>query len=220
LSLSPRELREVYRRQDGWFAVERGRLLRKVDLPARRRVLDLGCGSCETLAELDRRAAGFAVGADLDVRVLALGGGRRVAADARALPFPDSCFDLIFTQMFFMWARPAEVLPEIVRVLAPGGQLVACAEPDYGAAVEHPEAGGLDELTRGLEGEGADLRVGRRLGGELARAGLEVRSGLHPTDPVRAARPDGEFAAPELLAPRAELQFLFVPYFWFLARRR
>ena len=219
--MKPEELQGVYRRQAEWFAGQRGRLLRGARMAARKRVLDLGAGSCETLAELDRNAAGFAVGLDCDMDILRLGSGRRVAARAGALPFPDGAFDLVFAQMFFMWAGPLEaVLGEVRRVLAADGYVVACAEPDYGGAVEHPaERAGLAELAGRLAAEGADVHVGRKLGGALARAGFKVACGLHPARPLEAALPDSEFAAPELVGSAEGLEFLFLPYFWFLARR-
>ncbi len=215
----PEDLRKVYRRQAAWFAGQRGRLLREADIGSRKRVLDLGAGSCETLPELDRRAAGFAVGLDCDVEILRLGTGRRVAARAGALPFPDACFELVLAQMFFMWAGPLEeVTAEVRRVLAPDGRLVASAEPDYGGAIEHPaERGGLSELAARLTAEGADVHAGRKLGGVLRRAGFEVKCGLHPARPLEAGRSDSEFAAPELMEASGELEFLFLPYFWFLA---
>jgi SAM-dependent methyltransferase len=220
LSLDPRELKNVYRRQDAWFAGERGRLLGEAAIGRARRVLDLGCGTCETLPELDRRAGSPAVGRDCDIEVLRLGAGRRVCAGARRLPFADGAFDLVFAQMFFMWALDEEVLAEVSRVLSPGGHLVAAAEPDYGGAIEHP-AGSADiaGLAERLSAEGADVRAARRLCGFLQRAGFEVSCGLHPCDPIGSARGEGGLATPELTEPRGAAEFLFVPYFWFLARR-
>ena len=37
--------------------------------------------------------------------------------------------------------------------------------------------------------------------------------------PREAARPDSAYAAPELTGPAEGLEFLFLPYFWFLAER-
>jgi SAM-dependent methyltransferase len=211
------ELRQIYRRQAAWFAGERNRLLRRADIARCDRVLDLGCGSCETLRDLERRVGGAAVGVDLDLEILRLGGGRRVAADGRVLPFAAGCFDLVFAQMFFMWARPEEVLPEISRVMAPGGSLVACAEPDYGGVVEHPPAGRMDTVASSLRAEGADVEVGRKLGAALQRAGFRVECGVHPARPLEAGRGDSGFAAPGPGGERTEFEFLFVPHFWFLA---
>jgi len=217
LALAPEELQRIYRRQASWFAAERNRLLRRADVARCARVLDLGCGSCETLDGLDRRAGGRAVGVDLDLEILRLGAGSRVAADARSLPFAADSFGLVFTQMFFMWVRPDEVLTEITRVLARGGSLIACAEPDYGGLVEHPPGEGLGRLAAALRAEGADVEVGRKLGGAVRRAGLRVECGVHPARPLEAGRSDSAFAAPELTGEHGEPEFRFVPHFWFLA---
>jgi SAM-dependent methyltransferase len=217
LALSPQELQKVYRRQAKWFAGERSRLLRKVEIAGKSRVLDLGCGCGETLTELGRRAAGPVIGVDHDIQILRLSSGTRTCARAEALPFADGCFDLVFTQMFFMWARPEIVLPEIGRVLAPGGQLIACAEPDYGGALDHPPgSAGLAALAEQLRTEGADVEIARKLGSEMQRAGFEVSCGLHPARPLDVGKGDSDLLAPELADARADLEFLFMPYFWFL----
>ena len=122
------------------------------------------------------------------------------------MPFPDTAFDLVFTQMFFLWAG-TESLPEIRRVLASGGHLLAAAEPDFGGAIAWPgpdraiEAH-IETLTR----EGADTRIARRLGAALEDAGFCVECGVHPAAPMT-------FAA-------APTRFLYIPYFHFLATRR
>lgn len=219
--MRPAGLQTVYERQSSWFAGERSRLLRRVDITSRRRVLDLGAGTGSTLSELTRRSEGLVVGADADRNVLGLAEGNRILAQARALPFDDRAFDLVFTQMFFMWAGPLPgVLSEIRRVLAHGGHLIACAEPDYGAAIEHPaENAVLQDLAEALDAEGADVHVARRLGGEMERAGFSVTCGTHQARPLEAAREESQLFAPELVEPRGELEFLFIPYFHFLAVR-
>ncbi len=219
MALSPQELRDVYRRQGDWFAGERSRLLRKIDIAGKCRVLDLGCGSGETLGELERRAGGLVLGADCDLRILRLSKGRRLGADGTALPFAEGSFDLVFTQMFFMWAKPESALPEIRRVLQAGGHLIVCAEPDYGGAIEHPPgAGETAQLAEELGAEGADVEVGRRLGGELRCAGFEVSCGLHPAAPLVFG--DDSADTQGLEERRDDLEFLYIPYFWFLAKKR
>ena len=194
-------------------------MLRKAGIASKKRVLDLGAGTGEVLPELNRRAQGMAVGLDADRAVLRLAGGMRVVGDAGALPFPDETFDLVFAQMFFLWAAPLEAAIEAVyRILVPGGHVIAAAEPDYGGTIVHPpEAGaGLHKFTDALRGEGADTEVGRKLGPLLERAGFRVECGVHPARPLEAGRPESVFAAPELCAPSDDLEFLFVPYFYFL----
>jgi ubiquinone/menaquinone biosynthesis C-methylase UbiE len=204
---TPDELSDIYRKQSDWFAGERNRLLRKAEIARRHRVLDLGTGTGELLANLDRRAAGFAVGVDADAEALRLAAGRRVVANAQVLPFPDATFDLVFTQMFFLWAKPLDrILEEIHRILTDDGYLIAAAEPDYGGAIEYPaNSSQLSMFTEQLLSEGADLHVGRKLDGAMANAGFEVECGAHASQP---------------LARESGAAFLYVPYFHFLARKR
>ncbi|MCL4692360.1 MAG: methyltransferase domain-containing protein [Candidatus Hydrogenedentes bacterium] len=203
---TPNELRALYQTQAAWFAAERNRLLRKAGIARCRRVLDLGTGTGELLENLDLRAAGFAIGADADIRVLRFARGKRVACDARMMPFANATFDLVFTQMFFLWAKPLDtVLSEIRRVLADNGCLVAAAEPDYGGAIEHPSRSQeIQKIADELRAEGADVRIGRKLAQAMDRTGFQVECGIHPADPL--ANGPGQ-------------PFQFTPYFHFVAKR-
>lgn len=203
---TPEELRALYQTQSAWFAAERNRLLRKADIARCRRILDLGTGTGEVLENLSGRAAGFAVGADADVRVLRLARGKRVACDARVMPFADAAFDLVFTQMFFLWAQPLDpILNEIRRVLADNGCLVVVAEPDYGGAIEHPShSQEIQKIADELNAEGADANIGRKLAHAMDRAGFQVECGVHPADPL--ANGPGQ-------------PFQFIPYFHFFAKK-
>ena len=214
-------LKAVYLRQAHWFAGERSRLLRKVGIAGKRCVLDLGTGTGALLPELQRRCGGEVIGVDRDPAVLreAAGAGRVIQAEATALPFPDAHFDLVFAQMFFLWATPLEaVVAELRRVLIPGGHLLTVAEPDYGGAIEHPDAAGaLHALARRLAAEGADIHIARKLGSVLRRTGFTVACGSHPVRPLEAAGEE-DLSLPEPRRSDAPREFLFVPYFHFLAR--
>jgi SAM-dependent methyltransferase len=219
--VKPQQLRTLYRRQTNWFADERNRLLRRVGIGRKRAILDLGAGTGESLAELRRRSRGFAVGLDADPEGLRLAQGMRIAALAQDLPFPTEVFDLVFTQMFFLWAAPfVTVISEVRRVLLPGGHLIAVAEPDYGGAIEFPESeNGIQGLADGLTEEGADVQVGRKLGSLLRSGGFRVACHAHAGRPLEAGRSNARFASPELWQPPEGLDFLHIPHFSFLAEK-
>ncbi len=233
-STSLDELHARYERQSRWFYGIRSNLLRRVAIHAKKHVLDLGCGTGVVTPELKRRAAGMVVRCDYDAEALRYMPSAETpgtAAEAATLPFPDRTFDLVFTQMFFMWVREvAGALSEISRVLQPGGHLVAAAEPDYGGRIEHPPALSLGPmLIEQLRRLGANPEIGRKLRGLLLRSGFEVEAGIHPSifkhDDLLRKWPEeleflkdcgGEPGTPQELTEDA---FLFMPYFWFLARR-
>jgi SAM-dependent methyltransferase len=95
-------------------------------LPARGKVLDLGCGANTSLARF--RVPGLEVwGADLQAHPgLCHPEWFRLLRQDGGIPFPDGTFDLVSC----LWvlehvARPAAFLREVGRVLRPGGWLVA-----------------------------------------------------------------------------------------------
>lgn len=100
-----------------------------------RAVLDLGAGTGLAAIELKRRFRSATVtAADIAAPMLQVARGRSrfwrpircIEADARALPFEDASFDLVFSSLMLQWLQPPDVaLREIRRVLRPGGLLLA-----------------------------------------------------------------------------------------------
>src|SRR5262245_21577319 len=96
--------------------------------PRPRAVLDLACGAGRHTAALRRR--GYrTLGIDLSLTLLARIEPRRVAGDARRLPFADGSFGWVlnfFTSFGYFEAERENfrVLEEIVRVLAPAGRFL------------------------------------------------------------------------------------------------
>lgn len=98
-----------------------------------RRVLDAGCGDGVLTWTLARRGAN-AVGVDADpvmleaARRAAAGAGIEatfVEAELERLPFPDASFDVVVAVTVLCFVPdPASAIPELVRVLRPGGRLV------------------------------------------------------------------------------------------------
>jgi len=95
-------------------------------------MLELGCGGGQWAVALE------AIGAcpvGLDVSRAQLGHARRASAslpllvaDAERLPFAAATFDIVFCDHGAMnFCDPARALPEVARVLRPGGLLAFCA---------------------------------------------------------------------------------------------
>lgn len=186
---------DLLRQQAEWLAPARGRLFRRVHIARRTQVLDLGGGYGAVTPELVRRSSGQVVALDRDadaIRVVAseVPEASAVGGDAIRLPFRAGTFDLVFAQLAFLWIAPLDgVLNEVVRVLAPGGALVAL-EPDYGGMIEHPPEVAAQRIWEAaLDRAGADPRIARKLPGRLASRGLDVRvmlfSALFAADPAR-----------------------------------
>jgi SAM-dependent methyltransferase len=114
-----------------WFRGRRrllARLLPRLGLPARARVLDVGCGTGANgpvLAAADR----FAVGVDASGLALALGQrtghAARLRADGAALPIADASFDLVCAlDVLEHLDDDAAAVGELRRVLRPDGALL------------------------------------------------------------------------------------------------
>lgn len=99
------------------------------------RVLDIGCGTARGTARLRKRWREAQVIA-LDVSQPMLRQARRhagwlkpfarVCANGLALPFPDHSMDVVYSNLALQWCdTPRELFRECVRVLKPGGFLVA-----------------------------------------------------------------------------------------------
>ena len=153
------------------------------------RVLEVGCGSGVVLREVARRvgASGRAVGLDNSAAFLRV--ARELAeregvaeqielreGDARAMPLPDGEFDAALAATTLAHVPEGErAIPEMARVVRPGGQ-VAVLERDLDSfIVTHPDR----ELTRRIVHAGCDYAtvdglLARRVPGLLSMAGLEA----------------------------------------------
>ncbi|WP_052745775.1 class I SAM-dependent methyltransferase [Allosalinactinospora lopnorensis] len=97
-------------------------------------VLDVGTGPGRLLAEIARRRTDLQLtGVDLSPDMITLAErnlrpyGARVSArtgDVTDLPFPDASFELIVSSFsLHHWTEPESAVPELARVLTPGGRL-------------------------------------------------------------------------------------------------
>ncbi len=165
-------------------------LLSLVDLPLGGAILDAGCGKGADLIALaariqDPRASFVGVDASVESIAIAQGssGDRRVefvqAKVGPKLGFDDGSFDVLLTQeMLECLPNLDEFVPELARVLRPGGQLVA-SHYDWDTQVF---TGSERDRTRRILRAWSDLKqswmdqtdpwMGRRLWGYLQGSGV------------------------------------------------
>ncbi len=93
-------------------------------------VLDLGAGT-GFFTEILAGSYQNVIGLDISKQMLNFAKNNRsnniswLMADAHKLPFPDACFDLIYSNLVIQWCDPLDVvLNEVLRVLKPGGTFV------------------------------------------------------------------------------------------------
>jgi SAM-dependent methyltransferase len=104
-----------------------GRYLGRPDRPPAPRVLDLGCGtgdSVDLFRSLEPRVewTGADIGFSPEVAERTRTDARFVTFDGERLPFGADSFDLVYCkQVLEHVRRPAPLLAEVARVLAPGG---------------------------------------------------------------------------------------------------
>lgn len=105
-----------------------------LDLKPGQSVVDVGCGTGQTLLQLLDRvgAAGRVIGVDIGPHVLAVARARAadrpqialLQEDASALRLPDNSVDAIYSRFGLMFfAEPQEAFRNVVRLLRPGGKI-------------------------------------------------------------------------------------------------
>jgi ubiquinone/menaquinone biosynthesis C-methylase UbiE len=150
-----------------WWYVARRALFRDLltgRVPAGGTVLDIGCGTGETMALLRELGAARVAGTDLSDHALAHArsrGGPVAAALAEALPFPSACADVLVSADVIEHVDDDRVaLREYRRVLRPGGTLLVTVPSYAWLWCEHDDRAGhrrryrLTELRDAVHGGG------------------------------------------------------------------
>ncbi|GAB4495851.1 MAG: hypothetical protein OHK0052_04440 [Anaerolineales bacterium] len=172
-----------YLQQAAWSKPLRDHLWSRLGLSAARNILEVGCGTGALLDDLRQRGEARLWGADISSEALKFASPRlptvRLAqADAVSLPFVSSTFDVTVCHFLLLWLpNPQAALRELLRVTQPGGWVLALAEPDYDGRIDAPgimqHFGAYQNVA--LRQQGANTRIGRRLGGLFAESGLQVQ---------------------------------------------
>jgi SAM-dependent methyltransferase len=186
--------------------------LADLDLPNRKRVLDVGCGTGELTRVLAEETAGAVVGLDADTTLLSVARGSRreddrrdgdspeadasedpravVAGDATRLPFADDAFDLVVCQALLInLPDPAAALAEFRRV---SSDLVAAIEPDNAAVTVDstvPEESELAARARRAYLDGVETDVTLGATDDLMREAGLARVGGRRRDHTRVVEP-------------------------------
>lgn len=146
--------REISAQPDAWGAwrVPESELRLLTDVTGKD-VLELGCGGGQWSVWLAQRGANV-VGLDLSGRQLAharrnldaaAADARLVQGSAESLPFRNAAFDLVLSDHGAMsWGDPDRTVPEVARILRPGGVLVFCATSPlfvmcWDSAIDRPD---------------------------------------------------------------------------------
>ncbi len=176
-------------------------LLDHVDLPVGSRALELGCGPAGSIALLSERVgpSGSVTAIDIDPAHVDLArqfvADRRLSnvevleGDARASHLASNSFDLVHARLLLVNVPfPEQVIAEMVRVVKPGGWIIA-DEVDGEVRVCYPPHEAWDRLVEifhaAYRSDGADLMIGRKLTSLLRRAGLvdvgaDARADVYP----------------------------------------
>ncbi|GAA0442574.1 class I SAM-dependent methyltransferase [Streptomyces stramineus] len=127
--------------------------------PQAQRILDLGAGTGKLTVDLHRRG--------LDVVAVEPSDGMReqlsrvlpdvpaLAGTAERIPLDDDSLDAVLVAQAWHWVNTAQALPEVARVLAPGGQLGLLWSNVRDARVDW-----LVELERIVGGPGSEPSAG------------------------------------------------------------
>lgn len=114
-------------------------LLKRIPGMARGTMVDLGCGTGDTLAKLADQTSLELTGVDLSAAMLEhartkVPTATLLKADLQHLPFEDAAFDWAVSNAALQWCDATTALTEMFRILRPGGRLLLTT---FGPATLH-----------------------------------------------------------------------------------
>jgi ubiquinone/menaquinone biosynthesis C-methylase UbiE len=154
--------------------------------------IDVGCGYGADVIELAERLrpSGRATGVDLSEAMITEARRRTAGisadvsfqvADALALPFADSTFDICRTETVLQHlAQPARAVSEMVRVTRPGGRVGALELDQETMFIDHPDVELLDTLLDSVTSAMTQSSIGRKVPRLFVEAGLrDIQTAPH-----------------------------------------
>ena len=146
-----------------------------LDLPGRRRILDVGCGNGELTRVLREESGAAVVGLDADRALLERVEPPRLLGDATRLPVADDAVDLVVCQALLInLPEPGAAVEEFARA---SSELVAAVEPDNSRVQVESTVEAEERLARRaraafLDGVETDVALGAAAAGLFEDAGL------------------------------------------------
>ena len=162
-------------------------LYEKVDIKNKKRILDVGCGTGTITADIASLTDGCITGIDIDGKKLeqatpCMSDPRitLVEGDALQLPFKDSAFDLVVSNVVLVHVKDQQkAVDEMARVTCKNGIVLAALEPDYAGGLCYPESDVHSLSLQYLKKMHVDVTTGRKLKYLFRKAGLKTEIGQY-----------------------------------------
>jgi SAM-dependent methyltransferase len=172
-----------YLEQASWSYALRQYVHQKVNIDQCASILEIGCGTGAVLQEYtNSEQKKQVIGLDLDISSLKYCKRQSpdielVSGNAYSLPLRANSIDFAFCHYLLLWlGKPENALSELLRVVKPGGWIVAMAEPDHAGRVDWPipfiDLG--KRQTEALKKQGIDPMMGRKLDNCFVKSGIQL----------------------------------------------
>jgi SAM-dependent methyltransferase len=172
-----------YLEQASWSFELRQYVHQKINIDQCASILEIGCGTGAVLQEYtNSEQKKQVIGLDLDISSLKYCKRQSpemelISGNVYSLPLRANSIDFAFCHYLLLWlGKPENALSELLRVVKPGGWIVAMAEPDHAGRVDWPNP--LDALgnnqTKALINQGVDPMMGRKLADCFVNAGIQL----------------------------------------------